>query len=222
VYRSQKLARSGYGNPFEVRDALSGALDIRAVSLSRQPKSVNHCAQDNGGCTHLCLNRNVDYVCACPDVMDPKDVACSIKPKVLVHANLENDQLLEYSDESTDDSTPPELLGESNDHGDDGHTKKSDQEREFFVLVALGVVIVMVVIIILVIFSKKMLLFERDKEISGAMECYESTSRDFYNLHNVLHLVSILIFISYTYQCLLSTRARRKTNAIPAAPVDLY
>jgi len=86
--------------------------------------------------------------------MDPKDAPCSTKPKVLVHANLENDPLLEYSDESTDDSTAPELMGESNNHGDDGLAKKNDQEREFFVLVALGVVIVMVVIIILVIFSK--------------------------------------------------------------------
>ncbi|XP_037724672.1 low-density lipoprotein receptor-related protein 4 isoform X2 [Drosophila subpulchrella] len=161
VYRSQRLPRSGFGNPFEVRDALSGALDIRAVSLNRQPKSWNHCAQDNGGCSHLCLYRFVDYVCACPDIMDPKDAPCSTKPKVLVHANLENDPLLEYSDESTDDSTAPELMGESNNHGDDGLAKKSDQEREFFVLVALGVVIVMVVIIILVIF---MLAFNTSKK----------------------------------------------------------
>lgn len=156
VYRSQRMPRGVYGNAFEVRDALSGALDIRAVSLGRQPKSWNHCAQDNGGCSHLCLYRAVDYVCACPDRPDP-NAPCSTKPKMFVHSRLDKDQAPEYSDESTDDSMPTELLGDSvHGHGDDEHTRKTDHEREFFVLVALGVVIVMVVITILVIFSKKM------------------------------------------------------------------
>ncbi|XP_022224795.1 low-density lipoprotein receptor-related protein 4 isoform X1 [Drosophila obscura] len=148
VYRSQSVPRSGY---IKVRDGLSGALDIRAVSLHRQGKSWNHCAQENGGCSHLCLYRAVDYVCACPDRSDPNEPVCSTRPKVLFHARLDNDQQSEYSEELTDDS-PPKQFGDLNTEDEQDNNRKIDSEREFLVLVALGVVIIMVVIIILIIF----------------------------------------------------------------------
>ncbi|ALC49629.1 CG8909 [Drosophila busckii] len=150
VYRSQRTPRVGYGYPFEVRDALSGALDIRSVSASRQAKSWNQCAQDNGGCSHLCFYRGSDYVCACPDRAEKNGGACYARPKVYVMARPDND-LPEYSDELTDDPS----ASDNPDSGgayDDDLKMKEDNQREFFVLVALGVVLVMVVIIVLVIF----------------------------------------------------------------------
>lgn len=140
-----------------MRDALNGALDIRAFSLSRQPNIVNFCSHDNGGCSHLCLHRGLDYVCACPDRIDPDDIECSLKPKFLVNERLENHQLAEYSDESPDDVTPPEHEENIKKNDVTDHSKNSDTQREFLVLVALGVVIIMVFIVILVIFSKSLL-----------------------------------------------------------------
>jgi len=154
VYRSQRVPRMGYSYPFEVRDALSGALDIRAVSLQRQGKSWNQCAQDNGGCSHLCFYRAIDYVCACPDRLESDRRECSTTPKELVQARLESDQQPDYSDELTDDTTSTENQDNNNNQFDDDLKSKEDNEREFFVLIALGVVIVMVVIIMLVMFSK--------------------------------------------------------------------
>lgn len=155
VYRSQRVPRMGYSYPFEVRDALSGALDIRAVSIQRQAKSWNQCAQENGGCSHLCFYRGIDYVCACPDRLDgvngPK---CSTVPKELVQARQESDQQPDYSDELTDENTSTENQDNNNNKYEDDLKNKEDNEREFFVLIALGVVIVMVVIIMLVMFSK--------------------------------------------------------------------
>ncbi|KAJ1530888.1 hypothetical protein ONE63_005730 [Megalurothrips usitatus] len=42
--------------------------DLKAVASSRQRRiGVPPCGADNGGCSHLCLAREVDVVCACPD-----------------------------------------------------------------------------------------------------------------------------------------------------------
>ena len=38
-------------------------------------KGTNACALKNGGCSHLCLARTSDYVCACPD--EPGPLPCS-------------------------------------------------------------------------------------------------------------------------------------------------
>lgn len=54
----------------EIRHGLSGALDIRSVSKSRQPYQWTPCALNNGGCTHLCLYRYASYKCECPDKID--------------------------------------------------------------------------------------------------------------------------------------------------------
>ncbi|KAE8753091.1 low-density lipoprotein receptor, partial [Frankliniella occidentalis] len=42
--------------------------DLKAVSSARQRRAgTPPCGDDNGGCSHLCLAREVDIVCACPD-----------------------------------------------------------------------------------------------------------------------------------------------------------
>lgn len=67
VYRSGK---DGDNKIEEIRHGLSGALDIRSVSKDRQPYQWSPCAQDNGGCTHLCLYKYISYKCECPDKRD--------------------------------------------------------------------------------------------------------------------------------------------------------
>ena len=43
--------------------------DLKAVSESRQRRvGTPPCGADNQGCSHLCLAREVDVVCACPDL----------------------------------------------------------------------------------------------------------------------------------------------------------
>lgn len=56
----------------KLRNTLRGALDIRSVSDIRQPHSNNPCAENNGGCSHLCLYIGRTYVCACPDKFDQR------------------------------------------------------------------------------------------------------------------------------------------------------
>lgn len=67
VYRAEK---AGNHKSEEVRHGLSGALDIRSVSKSRQPDDWTPCSEGNGGCTHLCLLKFNTYQCECPDRQD--------------------------------------------------------------------------------------------------------------------------------------------------------
>lgn len=64
IWRSDKRGRQ---KAQEVRTGLSGALDIRAVSRSRQPNQWTPCLNENGGCSHLCLYKFTSYKCECPD-----------------------------------------------------------------------------------------------------------------------------------------------------------
>lgn len=62
----------------EIRRGLRGALEVRAVSESRQPDHhVNPCQHENGGCTHLCLFREKSYICTCPDKADGRECKTS-------------------------------------------------------------------------------------------------------------------------------------------------
>lgn len=58
--------------PREIRSGLGGALDIRAVSQSRQPHQWSPCMENNGDCSHLCLYKYSSYVCECPDKDDSR------------------------------------------------------------------------------------------------------------------------------------------------------
>ncbi|XP_049859513.1 low-density lipoprotein receptor-related protein 4 [Schistocerca gregaria] len=64
-----------------IRKDLDGVMEIRAVAAERQP-GWNPCAVHNGGCSHLCLYRQKDYICACPDI--PDDRHCSTVPSAHV------------------------------------------------------------------------------------------------------------------------------------------
>lgn len=49
-----------------VIDQLPNMMGLKAVRLGAVQVSNNPCARANGGCSHLCLNRPTDHVCACP------------------------------------------------------------------------------------------------------------------------------------------------------------
>ncbi|KAB0798924.1 hypothetical protein PPYR_06804 [Photinus pyralis] len=52
-----------------IRSNLDGAMGITTVSASRQ-QGWNPCAENNGGCTHLCFFKARNYTCGCPDEND--------------------------------------------------------------------------------------------------------------------------------------------------------
>lgn len=67
--------KRGRSKSQDLRTGLSGALDIRTVSRSRQPNQWTPCVENNGGCSHLCLYRYNSYRCECPDVPDTRHCA---------------------------------------------------------------------------------------------------------------------------------------------------
>lgn len=128
MYRSYRMAR-GFSTPVEIRDSLSGALDIRAVSIKRQQYEWNQCAQNNGGCTHLCLYRGHDYVCACPD--RPTEIACKTEPTVFVPRR--NDELpTDYADENSDSDS---YSKENDEEDDDDLSRDTAAQHDTIILV---------------------------------------------------------------------------------------
>uniref|UniRef100_UPI00358F15AE low-density lipoprotein receptor-related protein 4 isoform X2 n=1 Tax=Myxine glutinosa TaxID=7769 RepID=UPI00358F15AE len=49
-----------------VHSKLHFPMDIHTLHPQRQPPGKNHCGQNNGGCSHLCLPNAHKYSCACP------------------------------------------------------------------------------------------------------------------------------------------------------------
>jgi low density lipoprotein receptor-related protein 5/6 len=49
-----------------VVDQLPNVMGLKAVKLGAIQPSEKPCARANGGCSHLCLQRPLDYICACP------------------------------------------------------------------------------------------------------------------------------------------------------------
>ncbi|CAG9563555.1 unnamed protein product [Danaus chrysippus] len=72
-------------NVTAIRTDLEMVMEIKAVSSEKQ-HGWNPCKEDNGGCSHLCLFRGHDYVCACPDAFDDK--VCSTTPKLRVDLRM--------------------------------------------------------------------------------------------------------------------------------------
>ncbi|GBP17003.1 Low-density lipoprotein receptor-related protein 4 [Eumeta japonica] len=66
VMRADKITGK---NVTALRTDLEMTMEIKAVSSAKQ-QGWNPCKDRNGGCSHLCLYRDLDYVCACPDESD--------------------------------------------------------------------------------------------------------------------------------------------------------
>jgi low density lipoprotein receptor-related protein 5/6 len=47
-------------------EQLPNLMGLKAVKIDGYRTLTNPCARGNGGCSHLCLNRPKDYICACP------------------------------------------------------------------------------------------------------------------------------------------------------------
>ncbi|CAG0879904.1 unnamed protein product [Darwinula stevensoni] len=60
-----------------IHSGLRGLMEIRAVAASNQ-QGWNPCAENNGYCSHLCLHRPPQYICACPSI--PASEPCSNEP----------------------------------------------------------------------------------------------------------------------------------------------
>lgn len=58
-------------NVTAIRTDLEMAMEIKMVTVERQ-HGWNPCKEENGGCSHLCLFRMHNYICACPDEPDSK------------------------------------------------------------------------------------------------------------------------------------------------------
>lgn len=149
MFRTFRQGRN-FSQSVEIRDSLSGALDIRTVSIHRQPYEWNQCTENNGGCSHLCLFRGIDYICACPDRSEQRDLSCSTVPRNVVPPQ-KTEQTVEYPDEATELDG---LLPNDKDFDDEEYRMKGASRRETLILIAIGVVIVLLIISLAAIICK--------------------------------------------------------------------
>ncbi|XP_076062572.1 low-density lipoprotein receptor-related protein 6 [Oratosquilla oratoria] len=72
-------------------DQLPDLMGLKAVNIN-QELGTNPCAENNGGCSHLCLNRPHDYICGCPIgyelTSDEKE--CVVPEAFLLYAQKED------------------------------------------------------------------------------------------------------------------------------------
>ncbi|OCT83711.1 low-density lipoprotein receptor-related protein 4 [Xenopus laevis] len=73
----QRVDKFSGRNKETVLGNVEGLMDIIVVSPHRQ-SGTNPCGINNGGCSHLCFARSIDYVCACPD--EPDSEPCFLLP----------------------------------------------------------------------------------------------------------------------------------------------
>ncbi|KAM3968213.1 low-density lipoprotein receptor-related protein 4 [Aphomia sociella] len=88
-----------------IRTDLEMPMEIKAVSVDKQ-HGWNPCKEDNGGCSHLCLFRAHDYICACPDI-DSKP--CSTVPKTRINIEMPSHYpaFYDYTDTEAGDKLKP-------------------------------------------------------------------------------------------------------------------
>ncbi|KAG8234143.1 hypothetical protein J437_LFUL007509 [Ladona fulva] len=113
VERADKLTGA---NRVAIRTDLDGVMEIRAVAASRQT-GWNPCANESGGCSHLCFFRGKNYICACPDIPDTSR-PCSTVPKFKVPLKRPGVKEDEEEDDEEDYSEPDE----------EGHLKDSQEK----------------------------------------------------------------------------------------------
>lgn len=130
----QRADKNGNHKVEIVRHGLSGALEIRSVSKNRQPYQWTPCAQDNGGCTHICLYRYSSYKCECPDKEDT--IICKSGEFEITHRPPDSEDYMESENESSS--------------GDDSEVNTSSKARLVIIATAvLGTLLIIVVAAIL-------------------------------------------------------------------------
>ncbi|XP_058794698.1 low-density lipoprotein receptor-related protein 4-like isoform X2 [Phymastichus coffea] len=66
-FRSIALANKNNGRDYKkIHSGLHFPMDLRSYHPQRQPVYDNHCGQDNGKCSHMCLPNSMGYSCVCP------------------------------------------------------------------------------------------------------------------------------------------------------------
>ena len=65
--KSISSANKASGRGFKtIHSGLHFPMDLHSYHPQRQPDYVNHCGNDNGKCSHMCLPNNTGYSCVCP------------------------------------------------------------------------------------------------------------------------------------------------------------
>ncbi|KAI5732042.1 hypothetical protein M8J77_020305 [Diaphorina citri] len=98
VVIAREKSDTGQWDVHLIRSNQEDFLNIKAISASKQ-LTWNPCAQDNGGCSHLCFykGRTKGYVCGCPDDLEPNE-ECFEVPRKEVDDIDEEDDLYEYEE----------------------------------------------------------------------------------------------------------------------------
>ncbi|KAL1455098.1 hypothetical protein WDU94_009217 [Cyamophila willieti] len=98
VVIAREKADTGQWDVHLIRSNQQDFFNIKAISASKQ-ETWNPCAQDNGGCSHLCFykGKTKGYTCGCPDELKPNEI-CSEIPKYEVDDDNEDDDLYEYEE----------------------------------------------------------------------------------------------------------------------------
>ncbi|KAF4524536.1 hypothetical protein B566_EDAN002809 [Ephemera danica] len=96
------------GDRFVVVDQLPNMMGLKAVHLGDLASSDNPCARSNGGCSHLCLKRPTDYVCACPFgyELSTNQRNCVIPEAFLLLARKENIFRISIENHNNDATIP--------------------------------------------------------------------------------------------------------------------
>lgn len=138
MYRATNVSNI-YKQITQIRDSLSGALDIRTASRSRQPPMWNQCAVGNGGCSHLCLFTGSSYICACPDV--PDDRECSIRPTFIVPPKHDPREEIDQSTQPTEGNY-------------DADTEESNTQTRNIIIISCVCMTIVLIIVLIVILGK--------------------------------------------------------------------
>lgn len=143
VFRALK---TGNSTPEEVRHNIRAALEIRSVGIERQPNDWNPCAQENGGCSHLCLFKRDSYICGCPDKIDNR--TCKIEPafKISVKPPMNYSDLNDKHPNSQSKNTEEQKL-------------KEQKEQFEFIIVATIIMATILIVVLTIIIGKNFFLF---------------------------------------------------------------
>ncbi|KAL1122539.1 hypothetical protein AAG570_002869, partial [Ranatra chinensis] len=80
------------GNRKVILDQQANLMGLKAVGKMPEPTKYNPCADNNGNCSHLCLNTPTKYVCACQMgyELSSDSRSCVVPQAFLLYARKEN------------------------------------------------------------------------------------------------------------------------------------